>query len=250
MRIAFLPFCWAMLVAASSLSGQELVYPHATRQDLVEDYHGTAALTGAFFSRKGRYLAYGVSHHGSDKQVFYTFKLDGKEKLEDRLDWCKFTSIAWVPDSSGFYYNRYPKPGTVAKEDENKYNRVYWHTTVFLEAGGIYALVNLRGGAEYGNAEQDPDHFKFLYAYSPLHNIAPGVKPPPILVTTADTDDRVVPSHSRKFVAALQHAAKGDNPVLLRVETKAGHGRGKPTAKRIEEAADMYSFIFHHLGME
>ncbi len=599
----------------SGLQNQDVLYMQESLQaepEVVLDPNklsddGTAALTGAFYSRDGKYLAYGVSLHGSDKQIFYALKLDGKEKLKDKLEWCKFTSIAWVPDSSGFYYNRYSKPGTVAEEDENKYNRVYWHRLgtsqdqdrlifeypeekefgfqpsvsddgkflvltvwvgtdpkyglyfmpldekgqpaeeeftrmiepgealyefiendgpifflrtdrnaprgriiavdsrtrdpkgrreivpesadevigfaamayrhlvvaymkdahhvlrsftldgkaaggielpglgsvrglsaskedpevffpytsflqppvlyrydftagkssvfkepevpfdpsgyetrqvffkskdgtrvpmflthrkglkpdgntpvlmygyggfninltpyysssrlVFLEAGGIYALVNLRGGSEYGedwhregmlgnkqnvfddfiaaaeslvssgytrseklailggsnggllvtacmlqrpdlfgavvaavpvtdmlryhrftvghywtpeygNAEKDPFHFEFLHAYSPLHNIPSGVKSPPILVTTADTDDRVVPSHSRKFVAAMQHAAAGENPVLIRIETKAGHGRGKPTAKRIEEAADMYSFIFHHLGME
>ena len=96
---------------------------------------------------------------------------------------------------------------------------------------------------EYGNAEDDPAHFRFLYAYSPLHNITEGVDYPPILVTTADTDDRVVPSHSRKFIAALQHADPGKNPILLRVEMKAGHGAGKPTSMKIEEATDIYGFL-------
>ena len=103
---------------------------------------------------------------------------------------------------------------------------------------------------EYGNAEENPEHFRFLYAYSPLHNIRGGTDYPPILVTTADTDDRVVPSHSRKFVAALQHADPGTNPILLRVEMKAGHGAGKPTSMQIEEAADIYGFLFSMLGMQ
>jgi prolyl oligopeptidase len=102
---------------------------------------------------------------------------------------------------------------------------------------------------EYGNAEADPEHFKFLYAYSPLHNIRRGVSYPPILVTSADTDDRVVPAHAKKFVAALQEAAGGDNPILLRVETRAGHGAGKPTSKVIEESADVYTFLFRTFGM-
>lgn len=102
---------------------------------------------------------------------------------------------------------------------------------------------------EYGNAEENPDHFKFMYAYSPLHNIKEGVSYPPVLVTAADTDDRVVPSHAKKFVATLQEKAKKDNPILLRIETKAGHGAGKPTSKRIEEQADIYAFLFKQFGM-
>jgi prolyl oligopeptidase len=103
---------------------------------------------------------------------------------------------------------------------------------------------------EYGNAEENPEHFRFLYAYSPLHNVASGQTYPPTLVTTADTDDRVVPAHGKKFVAALQVADSGKNPILLRVETKAGHGGGKPTSKLIEEAADVYAFLFRNLAGE
>ncbi len=102
---------------------------------------------------------------------------------------------------------------------------------------------------EYGNAEADPEHFKFLYAYSPLHNVTSGVTHPPTLIMTADTDDRVVPLHGKKFAATVQAADTGEHPILLRVETKAGHGRGKPTAKRIEEAADIYAFLFKVFGM-
>jgi prolyl oligopeptidase len=102
---------------------------------------------------------------------------------------------------------------------------------------------------EYGNAEANPEHFKFLYAYSPLHNIRSGVSYPPVLVTSADTDDRVVPAHAKKFVAALQAAAAGSNPILLRVEMRAGHGAGKPTSKVIDESADVYTFLFKTFGM-
>ncbi|CUS94901.1 Prolyl oligopeptidase family protein [Candidatus Kryptonium thompsonii] len=102
---------------------------------------------------------------------------------------------------------------------------------------------------EYGNAEANPDHFKFLYAYSPLHNVKKGTSYPPILITTADHDDRVVPLHAYKFTATLQAANTGDTPVLLRVETKAGHGAGKPTSKVIEEQTDIYAFIFKVLGI-
>ena len=103
---------------------------------------------------------------------------------------------------------------------------------------------------EYGNAETDPEHFKFLYAYSPLHNVKEGVAYPPVLILSADTDDRVVPAHAKKFGAALQTASGGDNPILLRIETKAGHGFGKPTTKIIEEQTDMYTFLFDIFNMD
>ena len=103
---------------------------------------------------------------------------------------------------------------------------------------------------EYGNAEENPEHFKFLYAYSPLHNIKKGTAYPPTFITSADTDDRVVPAHSKKFAAAIQTADAGKNPILVRVETKAGHGAGKPTTKVIEEQSDIYAFVFKVLGME
>ena len=101
---------------------------------------------------------------------------------------------------------------------------------------------------EYGNAEENADHFRFLYAYSPLHNVQPGADYPPILITTADTDDRVVPMHAKKLAATLQAAADGTNLVLLRVETEAGHGLGKPTSKAIEELADILAFLVDRVG--
>jgi prolyl oligopeptidase len=85
--------------------------------------------------------------------------------------------------------------------------------------------------------------------YSPYHNIRPGKDYPAILVTTADTDDRVVPGHSFKYTAALQAANTGNQPKLIRIETRAGHGSGKPTDKIIEEYADMWAFIAQHTGM-
>lgn len=102
--------------------------------------------------------------------------------------------------------------------------------------------------SEYGNAAENPEHFQFMMAYSPLHNVKPGVNYPPLLITTADTDDRVVPMHAKKFAAVLQTADAGTHPLLLRVEMKAGHGLGKPTAKLIEEAADVYSFLWTMLA--
>ncbi len=102
---------------------------------------------------------------------------------------------------------------------------------------------------EYGNAEENADHFEFLYAYSPLHNVKEGVAYPPIIVTTGDTDDRVVPAHSKKFIAELLAKTVGEGPHLLRIDLKAGHKFGKPTYKLIEEHADVLAFAAQMLGM-
>lgn len=103
--------------------------------------------------------------------------------------------------------------------------------------------------SEYGSPE-DPEEFQALYAYSPLHNLKNGICYPATLITTADHDDRVVPAHSFKFAAALQAAHQGDAPVLIRIETKAGHGAGKPTTKVIEEQADKWAFLAQVLGIK
>ncbi len=103
--------------------------------------------------------------------------------------------------------------------------------------------------SDYGSSDDAAD-FPFIYAYSPLHHIKPGTCYPPTLITTADHDDRVVPAHSFKFAATLQAAQACDKPVLIRIETKAGHGAGKPTAKILEETADRWSFLVKTLGMK
>lgn len=100
---------------------------------------------------------------------------------------------------------------------------------------------------EYGSAD-DPALFPVLRSYSPYHNLRKGVRYPATLVTTADTDDRVVPMHSFKFAAALQYAQAGEAPTLIRIESRAGHGAGTPTSKRIEQAADLWAFLWEHLG--
>ena len=101
---------------------------------------------------------------------------------------------------------------------------------------------------DYGSAD-DPEEFKALYAYSPYHNVKAGTRYPAVLVTTADTDDRVVPGHSFKYAAAMQQAQAGDAPVLIRIETRAGHGAGTSTDKAIESYADQWSFLLQNLGM-
>ncbi len=104
--------------------------------------------------------------------------------------------------------------------------------------------------SDYGTSEDSREMFEYLYGYSPLHNLKPGTAYPATLVTTADHDDRVVPAHSFKFAATLQECHQGSNPVLIRVDTKAGHGGGKPLAKVLEEQADIYGFIMYNMGMK
>jgi prolyl oligopeptidase len=101
---------------------------------------------------------------------------------------------------------------------------------------------------EYGSAD-NPDQFPFLYAYSPLHNIREGVKYPPVLIATAESDDRVVPAHAKKFAATLMEKADKASTIVLRLEAKAGHGLGKPTSKIIDEWVDFYAFLEKELGL-
>lgn len=102
---------------------------------------------------------------------------------------------------------------------------------------------------DYGNADESEEMFKYLLAYSPLHNVKEAAYPA-TMVTTADHDDRVVPAHSFKFAATLQEKHNGPNPVLIRIETSAGHGAGTPTSKQIEQVTDTYSFAFFNMGVE
>jgi prolyl oligopeptidase len=103
--------------------------------------------------------------------------------------------------------------------------------------------------SDYGSSD-NPEDFKALYAYSPLHNLKPGTKYPPTLIATSDHDDRVVPGHSFKFAATMQADQAGPAPILIRIETKAGHGAGKSITKLIDETADTWSFLAHNLNMK
>ncbi len=104
--------------------------------------------------------------------------------------------------------------------------------------------------SDYGTSADSPEMFKALAAYSPVHNTHPGVVYPPTLITTGDHDDRVVPAHSYKFAASLQHAQGGDAPVLIRIETRGGHGASTPVSMQIEEASDKFGFLAHYLGLK
>jgi prolyl oligopeptidase len=103
--------------------------------------------------------------------------------------------------------------------------------------------------SDYGSSD-NPEEFKALYAYSPLHNLKPGTKYPPTLIATSDHDDRVVPGHSFKFAATMQADQAGPAPILIRIETKAGHGAGKSVTKLIDETADTWAFVAHNMNMK
>ena len=103
--------------------------------------------------------------------------------------------------------------------------------------------------SEYGSSD-NPEQFKYLIKYSPLHNIKEGLPYPAVLVTTADHDDRVFPAHSFKYITTLQEKYKGPNPVLIRIETKAGHGGATGTTRTINFYTDILSFMFYNMGIE
>ncbi|MEH6408065.1 MAG: prolyl oligopeptidase family serine peptidase, partial [Leeuwenhoekiella sp.] len=103
---------------------------------------------------------------------------------------------------------------------------------------------------DYGTSEDSKEMFEYIRSYSPVQNVKEGVKYPATLVTTGDHDDRVVPAHSFKFAAELQEKQAGDAPVLIRIETDAGHGAGTPVSKTIEQYADIYSFTLYNMGYD
>ena len=102
---------------------------------------------------------------------------------------------------------------------------------------------------DYGTADDSKEMFEYLRNYSPVHALKPGTKYPAPMVTTADHDDRVVPAHSFKFAATLQEHHVGESPVLIRIETNAGHGAGTPVSKTIDQVADQYSFAWYNMGV-
>lgn len=125
---------------------------------------------------------------------------------------------------------------------------------VALPAVGVFDMLRYHlftigwaWATDYGRSDV-PEEFDYLIAYSPLHNVKYGTCYPATLITTADHDDRVVPAHSFKFAATVQEHQGCNNPVLIRIDTKAGHGAGKPTAMIIEEYADLYAFMFFNMG--
>ena len=138
--------------------------------------------------------------------------------------------------------------GAVANQRPELFRAVHQHAGVMDMLRYQKFTIGWNWAADYGRSDANEAEFKALYAYSPVHNVKPGTRYPSILVTTADHDDRVVPAHSFKYAAALQAAQAGDNPVIIRIDTKSGHGASS-TTKQLEQTADIYSFIMYNLGV-
>ena len=138
--------------------------------------------------------------------------------------------------------------GAVTNQRPDLFRAVHQHAGVMDMLRYQKFTIGWNWAADYGRSDANEAEFKALYAYSPVHNVRPGTKYPSILVTTADHDDRVVPAHSFKYAAALQSAQVGDNPVIIRIDTKSGHGASS-TTKQLEQTADIYSFIMYNLGV-
>ncbi|HEX3100193.1 MAG TPA: prolyl oligopeptidase family serine peptidase [Pyrinomonadaceae bacterium] len=138
--------------------------------------------------------------------------------------------------------------GAVANQRPDLFAAVHQHAGVMDMLRYHLFTIGWNWAADYGRSDANAAEFKALYAYSPVHNVKAGTKYPAILVTTADHDDRVVPAHSFKYAAALQAAQAGDKPVIIRIDTKSGHGASS-TTKQLEQTADIYSFFFTNLGI-
>lgn len=138
--------------------------------------------------------------------------------------------------------------GAVANQRPELFKAVHQHAGVMDMLRYHVFTIGWNWAADYGRSDANVAEFKALYAYSPIHNAKMGAKYPAVLITTADHDDRVVPAHSFKYAAVMQAAQGGDNPILIRIDTKSGHGASS-TTKQLEQNADIYSFLFHTLGV-
>ena len=138
--------------------------------------------------------------------------------------------------------------GAVTNQRPDLFRAVHQHAGVMDMLRYHMFTIGWNWAADYGRSDASEAEFKALAAYSPVHNVRPGTKYPAILITTADHDDRVVPAHSFKYAAALQAAQAGDAPVIIRIDTKSGHGASS-TTKQLEQTADIYSFLFYNLGI-
>ena len=138
--------------------------------------------------------------------------------------------------------------GAVTNQRPDLFRAVHQHAGVMDMLRYHIFTIGWNWAADYGRSDANEAEFKALYAYSPIHNVKAGTKYPAILITTADHDDRVVPAHSFKYAAALQAAQGGDAPIVIRIDTKSGHGASS-TTKQLEQTADIYSFFFYNLGV-
>ncbi|HEX5704330.1 MAG TPA: prolyl oligopeptidase family serine peptidase [Pyrinomonadaceae bacterium] len=138
--------------------------------------------------------------------------------------------------------------GAVANQRPDLFKVVHQHAGVMDMLRYHTFTIGWNWAADYGRSDANEAEFKALHAYSPIHNTKPGTKYPAVLITTADHDDRVVPAHSFKYAAAMQAAQGGDNPIIIRIDTKSGHGASS-TTKALEQNADIFSFMFYNWGV-
>lgn len=209
----------------------------ARRDDVIEDYHGTKVADPYRWLENpasADTLAWVEAQNAITSQ--YISAIPARAKIQARM------TALWD----------YPKYSVPVKRGD----RYFFHKNTGLQDQSVLYMLRYHKFtvgrywvSDYGNAETNPEHFKFMYAYSPLHNVKEGVAYPATFILAADTDDRVVPAHAKKFAATLQAANGGNNPILLRIEMKAGHGLGKPTAKVIEERSDILAFLFDRFSM-
>ena len=258
------------------------------------------SLSAFSVSNDGKYPGYDISRSRSDWSDFFARDIETKKELIDHLKWIKFSGIAWHKNGdifavanlrgSGEYGEAWHRAGTKMHKQnvfddfiyavkyliDNKYTNPDKLVTEGRSNGGLLigAVVNQRPdlfkvafpgvgvmdmlryhkftigryrAADYGTSEE---MFKYLIGYSPLHNIRSDVEYPAIMALTSDHDDRVVPAHTFKYIATLQHNYKGKAPVLARIETYAGHDAGKSTSKFMKEWADKYAFAFYQIAIK
>ena len=173
-------------------------------------------------------------------------RVQGLHRQKDTLDWLESMGLS-VDEFEQFLLDGLYKEKMLATITSDEAIEEYFklNSPKFEAVELSHIMVDSEAKARelVAYLNDEPEDFEFLLAYSPYHNVKPGTEFPPTMVTTADTDDRVVPMHSFKFAAALQEAQAAEDPILLRVELKAGHGAGTPISKRIDEVADTWAFL-------
>ncbi|KCV68568.1 prolyl oligopeptidase [Fonticula alba] len=242
---------------------------------------GTVSMNTFSISEDGEWLAYGVSSGGSD-WVTVRVRSVAPGQVEDhpdgQIEWVKFSYLSWTHDHKGFFYSVRQSPrispekiainggsnggllvGAAVTQRPDLYGAAVADVGVLDMLRFHKFTIGHFWMSDYGCPDKEED-FQYLYKYSPYHNIriAPGQRFPSVMVTTGDHDDRVVPLHSHKFIAALQHALENagtqgsdirHGPAIARIETRAGHGAGKPTMMIIDETCDRFAFIAKALDL-
>ena len=229
---------WLFIVASEGTSGTEVLYKKVSEPKFRTLLPGFDADYAPVECRDGQ--LYYVTNRDASNYALMKVDLNDPSKVSTVIPESGGKLLEGVGSAGGYLFATYLE---------------HAQSKVCLPAVGVMDMLRYHKftigwgwAVEYGSSENE-EQFDYIYKYSPLHNIREGVKYPATLVTTADHDDRVVPAHSFKFAAQMQHCQAGDAPVLIRIESNAGHGAGKPTSKRIAEEADTYSFLFQNIGV-